>query len=109
MYYRYPLLVRNRGKYLFMSLETRAKRKKDEETIEEKRQRLQGRKTVEEEKDYYKQFPCKRFKAGKCEYGDECKYSHDANLNIGKRKSRNGSKERSAEMDSKGEDITEPS
>lgn len=87
----------------------RAKRKKDEETIQEKRQRLQGRRTVEEEKDYYKQFPCKRFKAGKCEYGEECKYSHDANLNIGKRKSRNGSKERSAEMDSKDEDITEPS
>ena len=92
-----------------MSLETRAKRRKDEETIEEKRQRLQGRRTVEEEKDYYKQFPCKRFKTGKCEYGEECKYSHDANLNIGKRKSRNDSKERSAEMDSKDEDITEPS
>ncbi|XP_015777123.1 PREDICTED: tRNA (guanine(26)-N(2))-dimethyltransferase-like [Acropora digitifera] len=62
----------------------RAKRKKDEETITEKRQRLQGRRTVEGEKDYYKQFPCKRFKTGNCEYGDECKYSHDGDLKIGK-------------------------
>lgn len=62
----------------------RAKRKKDEETITEKRQRLQGRRTVEGEKDYYKQFPCKRFNTGNCEYGDECKYSHDGDLKIGK-------------------------
>lgn len=85
----------------------RAKRKKDSETTEEKRQRLQGRKTVEEEKDYYKQFPCKRFKSGKCEYGDECKYSHDINLNIKKPVSRSIGSECSLEKDSKVEDITE--
>lgn len=62
----------------------RAKRKKDEETITEKRQRLQGRRTVEGDKDYYKQFPCKRLRTGNCEYGDECKYSHDGGLKIGK-------------------------
>lgn len=64
----------------------RAKRKKETETIEDKRQRLQGRRTPEEDKDYYKQFPCKKFRLGKCTYGDECKYSHDVNLYI--RKSR---------------------
>lgn len=65
-------------------MQCRAKRKKDEETITEKRQRLQGRRTVEGDKDYYKQFPCKRFKTGNCEYADECKYSHDGDLKIGK-------------------------
>lgn len=88
-------------------LNYRAKRKKDSETVEEKRQRLQGRRTIEEDKDYYKQFPCKRFKTGKCEYGDECKYSHDVNLNIGKRKSRDDDNECTAEVDSKDEDIME--
>lgn len=67
-------------------LKRRAKRKKETETIEDKRQRLQGRRTPEEDKDYYKQFPCKKFRLGKCAYGDECKYSHDVNLYI--RKSR---------------------
>ena len=86
-------------------LNYRAKRKKDSETIEEKRQRLQGRRTVEEDKDYYKQFPCKRFRTGNCEYGDECKYSHDVNLNIGKRKSRDDDNECIAEVDSKDEDM----
>lgn len=66
-------------------LKCRAKRKKDSETVEEKRQRLQGRKTVEEDKNYYKQFPCKRFKTGKCDYGDDCKYSHDVHLYLGTR------------------------
>lgn len=63
----------------------RAKRKKDSETVEEKRQRLQGRKAVGEDKNYYKQFACKRFKSGKCEYGDDCKYSHDVHLYHGTR------------------------
>jgi len=63
----------------------RAKRKKDSETVEEKRQRLQGRRAVEEDKNYYKQFPCKRFKFGNCDHGDDCKYSHDVQLNLGTR------------------------
>lgn len=57
----------------------RAKRKKGTETIEDKRQRLQGRRTPED-KEFYKQFPCKKFRLGKCTYGDECKYSHAINL-----------------------------
>lgn len=90
---------------VIVTFEFRAKRKKDSETIEEKRQRLQGRRTVEEEKDYYKQFPCKRFKSGLCEYGDECKYSHDINLNIGKPRQRDGDSERSSNNNA--EDIME--
>ena len=72
------------GKF-FCVLNCRAKRKKDSETVEEKRQRLQGRRAVEEDKNYYKQFPCKRFKSGNCGYGDDCKYSHAVHLNLGTR------------------------
>lgn len=68
----------------FIILKCRAKRKKDSETVEEKRRRLQGRRAVEEDKKFYKQFPCKRFKSGECEYGNDCKYSHDVHLNPGK-------------------------
>lgn len=62
---------------------------------------------MEEDKDYYKQFPCKRFKTGECPYGDECKYSHDVNLNIGKRKQCENDNECSSESHGKSEDLME--
>ena len=50
------------------------------ESLDEKRKRLQGKRTkpVEQPKDL-KQYPCKRFKEGMCENGDQCKYSHKVN------------------------------
>ncbi|XP_002736321.2 tRNA (guanine(26)-N(2))-dimethyltransferase-like [Saccoglossus kowalevskii] len=56
----------------------RAKRKGGSEPIIEKRARLQGKRGPVEgyiERDL-KSYPCKRFKKGKCDLGDRCKYSH---------------------------------
>lgn len=43
----------------------------------EKRHRLQGKRCANSEEKNFKQFLCKQFKAGNCEYGEECRYSHD--------------------------------
>ena len=56
----------------------RAKKKIVDESLDEKRKRLQGKRTrVPEDQKDLKQFPCKRFRKGLCTFGDQCKYSHN--------------------------------
>eukprot|EP00794_Sanderia_malayensis_P005618 gene5617-6309_t len=52
------------------------------ECLADKRREMQGKKTKrkyeEKDKDYLKQFPCKNFKEGECEFdADNCQYSHE--------------------------------
>lgn len=43
----------------------------------DKRDRLQGkRKKPNIDETSFKKYPCKRFKAGKCDLGENCRYSH---------------------------------
>ncbi|XP_078693073.1 tRNA (guanine(26)-N(2))-dimethyltransferase-like [Branchiostoma floridae x Branchiostoma belcheri] len=53
----------------------KARAGRGEEAQEDRRRRLQGKR--QQEQLDLKQFPCKRFKQGHCEYGDECRYSHE--------------------------------
>lgn len=57
----------------------RAKRSAPEESQSDKRQRLQGkRKHTKENESSLKIYACKRFKAGKCDLGESCRYSHES-------------------------------
>lgn len=59
----------------------RAKQSKEYTSLAEKRQALQGKRTLKKtDKDFHKQFPCKKFKRGDCILGDTCKYNHPDNL-----------------------------
>ena len=55
----------------------RAKQSSQFSSLAEKRQALQGKRTLKKtDPDFHKQFPCKKFKRGECELGDTCKYNH---------------------------------
>ncbi|XP_032533229.1 tRNA (guanine(26)-N(2))-dimethyltransferase [Chiroxiphia lanceolata] len=46
-------------------------------SLQEKRKRLQNKRTERPDGAELKQFPCKRFKEGTCSRGDQCCYSHE--------------------------------
>ena len=55
----------------------RAKQSSDYASLADKRHALQGKRSLKKnDKDFHKQFPCKRFKRDQCELGDKCKYDH---------------------------------
>ena len=63
--------------FCFHSSSLRAKQSKEYTSLAEKRQALQGKRSLKKtDTDYHKQFPCKKFKRGQCELGDTCKYNH---------------------------------
>ncbi|GAB6032633.1 tRNA methyltransferase 1 [Chamberlinius hualienensis] len=61
----------------FWGPKARAKSSLRKELPNEKSLRLQGKRKCDSQGTVdTKQFECKRFKAGKCDLGDECRYSH---------------------------------
>ncbi|XP_053789065.1 tRNA (guanine(26)-N(2))-dimethyltransferase isoform X3 [Vidua chalybeata] len=46
-------------------------------SLQEKRERLQNKRTQQPDGARLKQFPCKRFKEGTCPQGEQCCYSHE--------------------------------
>ena len=64
--------------YLFtFSFSLRAKQSNRFNTLTDKRKSLQGKRQKNKDSNYHKQFPCKKFKRGECDRGEDCKYSHD--------------------------------
>ncbi|KAK6179775.1 hypothetical protein SNE40_012059 [Patella caerulea] len=53
----------------------RPKKSCDDET--DRREKFQGKRKQKQSSVDHKQYPCKRYKAGECEYGDECIYNHN--------------------------------
>lgn len=63
--------------FTFVSYYFRAKKGDSQETITDKKHRLQGkRKKPNTDETFFKKYPCKRFKAGNCDKGENCRYSH---------------------------------
>lgn len=81
----------------------RAKQTNRFPNLADKRKELQGKRRRDQPKQDLKQFLCKRFKRGECQFSDTCRFSHDKDTT--KTKSENKEEEKTPKTDSQNTEM----